>query len=64
MRRKFNPNAVASSTGDYTRVSHDRKAGTTGRRVKSVFAKCGLIKIAVTPRQAMMLAPLQRIERL
>lgn len=64
MRRKFNPNAVASSTGDYTRVSHDRKAGTTGRRVKNVFAKCGLIKIAVTPRQAMMLAPYQRIERL
>jgi len=64
MRRKFNPNAVASSTGDYTRVSHDRKAGTTGRRVKNVFAKCGLIKIAVTPRQAMMLASYQRIERL
>jgi len=64
MRRRFNPNAVASSTGDYTRVSHDRKAGTTGRRVKNVFAKCGLIKIAVTPRQAMMLASYQRIERL
>lgn len=64
MRRRFNPNAVASSTGDYTRVSHDRKANTTGRRVKNVFAKCGLIKIAVTPRQAMMLASYQRIERL
>ena len=64
MRKRFNPNAVASSTGDYTRVSHDRKAGTTGRRVKQVFAKCGQRLIAVTPRQAMMLAPLQRVARL
>lgn len=31
MRKRFNPNAVASSDGDHTRVSHDRKANTTGR---------------------------------
>ena len=31
MRRRFNPNAVASSDGDHTRVSHDRKANVTGR---------------------------------
>lgn len=38
MRCKFNPNAVASSTGDYTRVSHDRKANTTGR---TNYSFCG-----------------------
>lgn len=64
MRKRFNPSSVASSDGEHVHLLHDRKAGTTGRRVKQIFAKCGLIKIAVTPRQAMMLAPLQRIARL
>lgn len=64
MRRRFSPNAVASSDGNHTRVSHDRKANTTGRRVKNIFAKCGDIKLMVTERQAMMLAPCQRIARL
>jgi len=31
MRRRFSPNAVASSDGDHTRVSHDRRANATGR---------------------------------
>lgn len=38
MRRRFSPNAVASSDGDHTRVSHDRKANATGR---SEYAFCG-----------------------
>lgn len=38
MRRRFSPNAVASSDGDHTRVSHDRKANTTGR---TEYAFCG-----------------------
>ena len=60
-RRRFSPSAVASSDGDHVRISHDRPANTTGRRVKQVFAKCGGIKIAVTAMQAAMLAPCQRI---
>ena len=60
-RRRFNPNAVASSDGDHTRISHDRRAGTTGRKVKNIFAKCGNIKVLVTPRQALMLAKQQQI---
>lgn len=31
MRRRFDRSAVASSDGDHTRVSHDRKANLTGR---------------------------------
>lgn len=38
MRRRFSPNAVASSDGDHTRVSHDRRANTTGR---TEYAFCG-----------------------
>jgi len=64
MRRKFNPSAVASSDGNHVMISHDRRAGTTGRREKSIYAKCGSIKLAVTPMQAAMLAPCQRIARL
>ena len=64
MRRKFNPNAVASSTGDYTRVSHDRRAHTTGRRVKRVFARCGQHLIAITEMQAKTLAPYQLVYKL
>ena len=30
-RHKFNPSAIASSDGQHTRVSHDRRANTTGR---------------------------------
>lgn len=60
-RRRFSPNAVASSDGDHVRISHDRRANTTGRRVKQVFARCGSIKIAVTAMQAAMLAPCQKL---
>lgn len=31
MRNKFRTDAVASSVGERVRVSHDRKANTTGR---------------------------------
>jgi hypothetical protein len=61
MRRRFSLNAVASSDGVHTRVSHDRRANTTGRRVKQAFVKCGGIKIAVTAMQAAMLAPCQKV---
>lgn len=65
MRRKFNPNSVASSDGVHVHLLHDRRPGETGRfRAKQIFAKCGEIKFAVTPMQAMMLAPCQRIARL
>lgn len=64
MRRRFNPRAIASSDGSHIMISHDRQPGTTGRRTKTVFAKCGTIKFAVTPMQAAMLAPYQRIKRL
>lgn len=63
-RRRFNPNAVASSDGIHILVSHDRPAGLTGRRERQTYAKCGTIKLAVTPMQAAMLAPCQRICRL
>jgi hypothetical protein len=63
-RRRFSLSAVASSDGTHIRISHDRRANTTGRRVKNIFAKCGDIKLMVTERQAMMLAPCQRIARL
>lgn len=38
MRKRFALNAVASSDGDHTRISHDRKANVTGR---SEYAFCG-----------------------
>ena len=61
MRQRFDRNAVASSDGVHTRVSHDRKANTTGRTERKQYVKCGLIKLQVTPRQAMMLAPKQKL---
>lgn len=64
MRRRFNPSAIASSDGNHIMVSHDRPAGTTGRTERTVYARCGYIKLAVTPMQAAMLARCQRIERL
>jgi hypothetical protein len=64
MRRKFSPSAVASSDGIHTRVSHDRRAGTTGRTTRTPYVKCGLVKYAVTDMQAAMLADYQRINRL
>lgn len=64
MRRKFNPKAVASSDGNHIMVSHDRRAGTTGRREKRIFARCGRILVPVTPVQAAMLAPYQLVKRL
>lgn len=63
-RRRFSLSAVASSDGTHTRVSHDRKAGTTGRTARTVYAKCGTVKYAVTDMQAAMLASYQRIDRL
>lgn len=64
MRRKFSPSAVASSDGTHTRVSHDRKPGTTGRTTRTPGVKCGTVRYAVTPMQAAMLAGYQRIDRL
>lgn len=60
-KRRFRRDAVASSDGVHVRVSHDRKSGTTGRREKRVFARCGSVKIRVTDVQARMLAPCQLI---
>ena len=60
-RRRFSLGAVASSDGTHTRISHDRKAGTTGRTERRQYVRCGNIKLAVTPMQAAMLAPMQRI---
>ena len=62
MRRRFNPNAVASSDGIHCRISHDRKANTTGRKTKKTFCKCGNIKLQVTPMQAAMLSSFQLIQ--
>ena len=31
MRRRFNPSAVASVCNGHVRISHDRRANTTGR---------------------------------
>ena len=44
MRRRFSPNAVASSDGDHTRVSHDRRANATGRSCYTFLGK----KVIVT----------------
>lgn len=63
-RRRFSLNAIASSDGTHTRVSHDRKAGTTGRTTRTPYVKCGTVRYAVTPMQAAMLAGYQRIDRL
>lgn len=63
-RRRFDRNAVASSDGIHTRVSHDRRANTTGRTTRKLFAKCGSIKLQVTPMQAAMLASYQLISTL
>lgn len=38
MRRRFDLNAVASSDGTRVRISHDRKANTTGR---TPYTFCG-----------------------
>lgn len=64
MRRKFRTDAVASSTGDYTRVSHDRRANTTGRTERRPFCKCGFKLFEVSPMQAKILAPCQLIYKL
>ena len=63
-RRRFNPNAVASSTGDYTRVSHDRKAGTTGRTQRTAYARGGYSLIPVTAIQAATMAADQLVYKL
>lgn len=39
MRRRFSPNAVASSDGDHTRISHDRRANATGRSCYTFLGK-------------------------
>lgn len=64
MRKRFNPSSVASSDGEHVHLLHDRKANTTGRRVKKTLVKCGQYAFAVTAMQAAMLAPLQRIMKL
>ena len=38
MRKRFDLNAVASSDGARTRISHDRRANTTGR---TPYTFCG-----------------------
>lgn len=38
MKNRFNPNAIAGSDGIHTRVSHDRRANTTGR---TPYTFCG-----------------------
>ena len=45
MRNRFNPNAVAGSDGTHTRVSHDRRANTTGRTPYTFCGKEVIIKI-------------------
>ena len=64
MRRRINLNAVASSTGDYTRISHDIKAGRSPKRPKRPFARCGNKLIAITAVQAATLAVEQVVWRL
>lgn len=61
MRRRFSTVAVASSDGIHTRIAHDRAPGTGERIAKRAFVRCGYKKIAVTPMQAAMLAPAQRM---
>lgn len=39
MRRRFALNAVASSDGVHTRVSHDRRANATGRSCYAFLGK-------------------------
>lgn len=64
MKKRFNPNAVASSDGVHCRISHDRKAGTTGRTKKTAYARCGFGLSSVTEMQAAMLAKCQLVYRL
>lgn len=64
MRRKFRTDAVASSTGNYTRISHDRRANTTGRTERRPFCKCGFKLFEVSSMQAKTLAPCQLIYKL
>lgn len=61
MRKRFDRSAVASSDGAHIHISHDRKAGTTGRRERDTYAICEGKKYMVTPMQAAMLAQSQRI---
>ena len=64
MRRRFNPCAIASSDGAHVMVSHDTKRSERPQRQLREFARLGALKIQVTPRQAAMLAPCQRVVRL
>ena len=64
MRKRFNPSSVASSDGEHVHILHDKKAGTTGRRVKQAFVRCGQRLIAVTAMQAKTLAPYQLVYKL
>jgi len=43
-KKRFSPNAVASSDGQHIRVSHDRRANTTGR---TPYMFCGK-KVIIT----------------
>ena len=64
MRRRINLNAVASSTGSYTHISHDVRAGKSPKRAKTPFARCGNKLIAITAMQAATLAAEQVVWRL
>lgn len=64
MRRRFDLNAIASSDGTHVMVSHDKKRNEYPRRQLREFVRLGALKIQVTPRQAAMLAPCQRVVRL
>jgi len=64
MRKRFRLDAVASSTGNYTRISHDRRANTTGRTERRPFCKCGFKLFEVSPMQAKTLAPCQLVYKL
>ena len=63
-RRRFSLSAVASSDGTHVHILHDRKAGTTGRTLRTAYAVCNGRKFAVTPMQAAMLAPCQKLNLL
>lgn len=64
MRRRFDLNTIANSDGTHVMVSHDKKRNEYPRRQLREFVRLGALKIQVTPRQAAMLAPCQRVVRL
>lgn len=63
-RRRINRSAIASSTGNYTFISHDKRAGESPKRARKPFARCGGELIAITAIQAATLAAEQVVWRL